>query len=271
MRLALALFSLSAATSLASAFVSRPRASDRQVAGLFAEQRTTPKVSEVFSDAITDADITVEEDGIFTQRRKFFGSALRNTAGMAAALSLPSLAPIDSALAADVPTKFDTFADEDCGFQISVPSSWEKSVQKLSDRRKIVFYVDPESGADDKTLFFAAYTPVRDDFTGLGSFGSVDQVAQMFILPKGELAGEETESKMISAESKKNAYIFDYISKVPQQPKRHFRTIFSLANGATGGAGGVLVTVTAQTPESRYDEMKPVFDEIIDSYGKIKK
>ena len=40
----------------------------------------------------------------------------------------------------------------------------------------------------------------------------------MTILPKGELAGEENTSKMIKAESKKNAYFFDYEAKTPGQP-----------------------------------------------------
>jgi hypothetical protein len=51
----------------------------------------------------------------------------------------------------------------------------------------------------------------------------------------------------------------------------HFRTIFTLQQGATGGAGAVLVTVTAQTPEKRYGELQSMFDQVMDSYGKSKK
>jgi len=52
--------------------------------------------------------------------------------------------------------------------------------------------------------------------------------------------------------------------------QRHFRTIFSLIQGATGGAGSVLVSITAQTLESRYDaEMKSKFEHIIDSFEKL--
>jgi hypothetical protein len=114
---------------------------------------------------------------------------------------------------------------------------------------------------------FIAYTPVRDDFTSLSSFGSAEEVGQATILPKGELAGVNgIESSMISAVSKKNAYYFDYVQKVPDQPQTHFRTIFTLATGATGGAGSVLVSITAQTPETEYSTMKPTFDQILDSY-----
>jgi hypothetical protein len=47
----------------------------------------------------------------------------------------------------------------------------------------------------------------------------------------------------------------------------HFRTIFSLVPGATGGAGSVLVSITVQCPETEYATMKPMFDQIISSYG----
>ena len=96
------------------------------------------------------------------------------------------------------------------------------------------------------------------------------QVAQSTVLPRGKIQGEQTESTLISAESKKNAYYFDYTAKAENQPETHFRAIFSLALGATGGAGNVLITLTAQTPEHCYKELKPVFDNIIESYGKIK-
>jgi hypothetical protein len=93
-------------------------------------------------------------------------------------------------------------------------------------------------------------------------------VAAQTILPKGELAGAEGTSQMISAKSEKQAYIFDYTQNVPPLPETHIKTIFSLAQGATGGAGAVLVTITVQTPQSRYEELKPTMEAIIQSYGK---
>eukprot|EP00534_Pseudo-nitzschia_fraudulenta_P016731 CAMPEP_0201251600 /NCGR_PEP_ID=MMETSP0852-20130820/66438_1 /ASSEMBLY_ACC=CAM_ASM_000632 /TAXON_ID=183588 /ORGANISM="Pseudo-nitzschia fraudulenta, Strain WWA7" /LENGTH=161 /DNA_ID=CAMNT_0047551203 /DNA_START=523 /DNA_END=1008 /DNA_ORIENTATION=- len=126
-------------------------------------------------------------------------------------------------------------------------------------------YFKPES--NQKTLMFIAYTPTRDDFTSLGSFGSVDEVGQSTILPKAELAAKQgIESEMLSAVSKKQAYYFDYVQSVPSQPKTHFRTIFSLATGATGGAGNVLVSITVQTPEADYSSMEPLFSNILNSY-----
>mmetsp|Transcript_10170 Transcript_10170/g.14926 ORF Transcript_10170/g.14926 Transcript_10170/m.14926 type:complete len:237 (-) Transcript_10170:793-1503(-) len=166
--------------------------------------------------------------------------------------------------------KYDLLQDQSCDFQISVPATWEKSEQKLPDRRSISFYIDPSSAGEEKNLFFSALTPIRDDFTSLSSFGSVDQVAQQTILPRGELNMESTKSVMLKAESKKNAYIFDYKVTPPNLSETHYRTVFYLAQGATGGAGAVLVTLTAQCPESRYGEMKPVFDQMIESFGKYK-
>lgn len=177
------------------------------------------------------------------------------------------------------------FDDTDYGFRLQVPSSWEETEQKLSGRRKAVFLVDPNSkdsatGAIE-TLGFIAYTPVRDDFTSLGSFGSVEQVAQTTILPKGELAVQDDSSKMLTAVSKNNAYYFDYVATpvVPTEPgsgsamtktlkPQHYRSIFTLLP-LKNSAGLTLVTITLQTTEERYEKMKGVFDSVIDSFGKI--
>ena len=67
------------------------------------------------------------------------------------------------------------YQDTDCKFSILVPTTWETTTQSLPDRRKIVFYFKP--GSERKTFLFVAYTPVRSDFTSLGSFGSVDEVS----------------------------------------------------------------------------------------------
>lgn len=199
-------------------------------------------------------------------RRNFLGKATAAALATSASVFLPT----QPAHAAGI--DLDTIEDPSNGFKISVPKTWTKSSQSLPDRRKIDLYVDESTPAsEDKTLMFLAYTPVRDDFTSLGSFGSVEEVAQSTILPKGQIMGEETTSKLMSAESKKNAYIFDYSAAVPGQPERHFRSIFTLAQGATGGAGANLVTITVQCPESRYGEMKPTFDAIVESYGKVGK
>lgn len=165
-----------------------------------------------------------------------------------------------------------TYRDEKYGFTIDFPSSWTKmdDITSLSDRRTISVYTDP---SDLSTSLLIVYTPIRDDFTSLNSFGSVDQVAAQTILPKGNLADVDTDvtAKMISATSSKQSYIFDYIQKVPQvqQPMTHYRTIFTLGNAQGNTAGAVLVTITLQTPESRYSTIQSAFDSIIDSYQRV--
>lgn len=160
-----------------------------------------------------------------------------------------------------------TFNDPTHGFSIQVPSNWVESSRILPDRRKIQLWTNP---TDPRVLLFVAYTPIRDDFTSISSFGSVEQVAAQTILPKGPLAGvDDVVSEMLSTRSAKQAYYFDYTQLVPNvQPLTHFRAIFALQQGATGGAGAVLVTVTAQAPEEVYKDVQPTFDRIIDSFGK---
>lgn len=201
------------------------------------------------------------EDTTSISRRGFASSVASVVAGSSALLIDPSFSIAEDAMA----TPLAPYEDKNCKFAIEMPSEWTKTEQSLPDRRKIVLYFKPDS--NQKTLFFVAYTPTRDDFTSLGSFGSVDDVAQATILPKAEIAAKQgIESEMLATESKKQAYFFDYVQSVPSQPTTHFRTIFSLATGATGGAGNVLVTITAQTPETDYASMKPLFDKVLASY-----
>jgi hypothetical protein len=101
--------------------------------------------------------------------------------------------------AANAATKLETFTDADYGFRLSTPIEWKKTIQTLSGRRKALFFTPDNNDGIIDTLLIIAYTPVRDDFTSLSSFGSVDAVAQATILPKGELGGTADNSRMISA------------------------------------------------------------------------
>lgn len=203
---------------------------------------------------------SLSKEEISISRRVFASSVANVVTGSSMLLINPSLSN-----AQDESTPLAIFKDNVCKFSIKVPSEWVMTEQTLPDRRKIILYFKPESG--QKTLMFIAYTPTRDDFTSLGSFGSVDEVAQATILPKAEIAAKQgIKSKMLNAVSSKKSYFFDYVQEIPSQPKTHFRTIFSLASGATGGAGSVLVSITLQTPEEDYQLMEPFFSKILDSY-----
>ena len=217
-------------------------------------------------------------------RRTWFTNSLISGTSVATLLvtAPPQMAWADSSSSSNTASsaaKLATFNDATNGFSLSVPSDWSQSEQTISDRRKLLLWRDP---SDEATLLFIAYTPVRDDFTSLGSFGSVDEVAAQTIMPKGAMMNLEDDAaaKMISAVSQKQAYFFDYIQSIPagggpSTPAQstliptHFRAIFSLQKGTAGNnAGAMLVTMTAQTPEERYSSMKSTFDAIINSYGK---
>lgn len=115
-------------------------------------------------DASTDALGTTKSDKTLQSSRRSWLS----TAGLATGVLFTQ-----SAFAAG--EKLETYQDEKLNFQIKVPANWDKQVQSLPDRRKIAMFIDPTSDKDKNLLFFA-FTPVRDDFTSLSSFGSVDQV-----------------------------------------------------------------------------------------------
>ncbi|GMI32686.1 hypothetical protein TrCOL_g5723 [Triparma columacea] len=158
------------------------------------------------------------------------------------------------------------YKDPNYNFVLSYPSDYIYTSQTLADRRVLQLFVSPTSPS---TSLFISYTPVRDDYTSLSSFGSVDQVGQMTILPKSELAGSGVESEMISSVSKSDAYFFDYKVKVKDEDK-HLRSIFTLCDGINGAAGKVLVTITGQCKEEDYGGVRMVFDKVEESFKKVK-
>jgi hypothetical protein len=226
--------------------------------------------ASAYTPTSTSTSTSVSSSSLQTassSRRQWLANSLVTLPAAAAFFASP---PIATAAATATATKFETYNDVKHGFSVSVPSEWTRTEQTLPDRRNILLWTDP---TDVTTFVFIAFTPVRDDFTGLSSFGSVDQVAAQTILPKGKIAGVDVDSQMLSAVSKKQAYFFDYKQCVPGvQPSTHVGTIFTLAQGATGMGGAVLATVTVQTPEERYQkDMKAVLETVMDSYGKSTK
>ena len=193
----------------------------------------------------------------------------RRTFLSSASLLLPlSTLPSPSFAASDSTT---TFEDTAYGFTVEYPDSWQSSPVSLADRRSLSLFVDPDQ---TNTNFFVAYTPVRDDFTSLSSFGTLESVATT-ILPKGDLANTHVESTLISSKSTSGpAYVYDYTVTLPDSPTRHLVTLFTLLPPAANNgvaAGSTLVTVTCQCLESDYGKEGGRMAKVVDSFVKAKK
>lgn len=136
---------------------------------------TTPTASTTAMKTTTNALPLVSSSQCeeVSRREMFLSTASRTLAVSAAAMLLGIQNPASAAAASS--GKLIDYKDETLGFTMKIPSDWEPSIQSLPDRRKISLYIKPDS--TQKTLMFMAYTPVRDDFTSLGSFGSVDEVS----------------------------------------------------------------------------------------------
>ena len=73
--------------------------------------------------------------------------------------------------------------------------------------------------------------------------------------------GLGVESKLITAESRKGYFYYDYVVQPEGQPKRHLLTIFTVL-----GEEQVLATFTAQCLEEQYEAAKPTLDAIAASF-----
>ena len=120
----------------------------------------------------------------------------------------------------------------------SVPADWVKLSGDPGGGRKMELYADPNN-AD--TNAFALITPVRGDYTSLGSFGSVE-VVQDTVMP----AAPDITYDVIKSEAQTGKYVYEYIVQVPEQPKRHLTTIFMVVSDC-------IVTFNFQAKQSDYN------------------
>jgi hypothetical protein len=242
-------------------------------ASCFVEARPFLSAETLWSTACSNGDSEgdLRRSAPMVRRRDFIVPLL-------SAASSVCILPLAAEASNVSPSDLTPYQDQNCRFEFLVPSSWKQKELQLPDRRKIIlFTVDNEENIPEKekTLMFIAYTPVRDDYTSLSAFGTVEQVGQMTILPKGGLLPldseqEPPESKLLEAISRQNTYLFDYTVKVPGDIFIiHHRALFYLAQGATGGAGSILVTVNLQIPEEKYGALKPKIDLMFNSFTKI--
>lgn len=137
-----------------------------------------------------------------------------------------------------------------------VPPDWTQlsdTTSAVSGGRRLVVYSSP---TDADFNCFLLLTPVRGDYTSLGSFGTLDSV-QDTIIPRGE----DIDSKLISSSSSSGRYTYEYTILVPGQPRRHLKTIFSLA-------ADNIVTFNVQTREETYSpEVAKISDAIMATFS----
>ncbi|KAG5190244.1 hypothetical protein JKP88DRAFT_16489, partial [Tribonema minus] len=142
-----------------------------------------------------------------------------------AALALPALAAGTT-----------EYVDDKFKFRFEVPAGWTQTETEISGRRKVVIWT-----SDGSANAFIAVTPVRGDFTSLGSFGTADEVSQTLI-PNGKgISGE-----MLNVKSKNSMYYYDYIIAQEGRPEKHLKSVWSVVSG------DALVTLTAQCDEANY-------------------
>ena len=99
----------------------------------------------------------------------------------AAALTLP-LHP----RAAQAEAQLSTYTDARYGVSFSLPEGWTAVPNQLADGRRLVLASDPK---DESTNVFIAFTPIRPDYSSLGSFGTIDYVAST-VIPQCGANGE---------------------------------------------------------------------------------
>jgi len=110
---------------------------------------------------------------------------------------------------------------------------------------------------------FVAATPLRGDYTSLGSFGNLDYV-ESTVVPKGP----GIESRCLESRSQRGTYFYDYTVKQEGRPEKRLKTIFAVVPDEFSP---VLVTFTAQCDVADYEEYGTLLSAIASSFELNKK
>jgi len=158
------------------------------------------------------------------------------------------------------------FKDSRYGVSFGILAGWEATPNELADGRRLVLASDP---SNSDTNIFIAFTPIRPDYSSLGSFGNIDYVASTVIPSCGQNGacrfanGDAIEGRMIASSVRKGNYVYDYTIEQKNGPTRHLLSLFTVQ--ADAGAS-ILVSLTAQCLDSNYAELAPTFNAVIESY-----
>lgn len=200
---------------------------------------------------LTLADAMLPLNRIWYERR----AAVADLGALSGLALLPAKAveqqpDVMVAFARDVqgnPTMAATFA---------VPPDWKMlsdTTAAVSGGRRLIVYSSP---TDTDWNCFLLLTPVRGDYTSLGSFGTLDSV-QDTIIPRGE----DIDSKLIASSASSGRYVYEYVISVPGQPKRHLKTIFTLV-------ADTIVTFNIQAREESYTpDVAATSEKIVSSFA----
>jgi hypothetical protein len=197
-------------------------------------------------------------------RREFLGKA--SAAALSVALTGAS-SPV-YAKDADSATGLEKYTDERYGGTFGVPAGWKPTPNQLDDGRRLVLATDP---SDESTNIFIAYTAIRPDYTSLGSFGTIDFVANTVLPQCGDISypcsfdkGDKIEAKMLEQSTVNGNYVYDYTIQEKGGPIRHLRSLFTVR---VDGGASLLVGLTAQCLEPNYAGKSALFQEVLKSYS----
>lgn len=150
------------------------------------------------------------------------------------------------------------------------PTGWPVTEQELQGSRYLYIATDPAE--PDSANVVLTFQPLGADYTSLGSFGTQQLVGNSLMPQCADASGggctletDGIEGKMIGQSVVKGAYAYDYTIEQTGQKPRHLRTLFAVQTEE--GRGRRLVTLTAQCYESKYAELKPLFEKVLESYS----
>lgn len=143
---------------------------------------------------------------------------------------------------------------EETNYRLRVPAGFSRNNASLKGGRILTIFT---SESDKDSNITIAEIPVQADYQKLTSFGSLENVLENLV--PSRVAGNAVLSATL--DPKKNAYLIEY----KMQPRgsaglKHLYTVFSLKPGEA------IITITAQTADANWENMRDTFLAVANSY-----
>ncbi|KAJ6799968.1 psbP domain-containing protein 3, chloroplastic [Iris pallida] len=243
---------------MASVFSSLPPASPPLTRSREIPQIRSRSIQSVEKSRLDNRSRTCFDDRSGTRRRDALLGIFMTT------VSFPVVA-MKAIAETDVQEGFRTYEDETNKFRILMPEDWLVGAGDTKSIKSVTAFY-PEEASDSNVS--VAITGIGPDFTGLKSFGSVDEFAETLVsgLDRSWRRPPGVAAKLIDCKSKNGLYYIEYTLQNPGESRRH---IVSAIGMAFNGWYNRLYTVSGQFVEDGSEKYRSQIEKAVSSFRLI--
>lgn len=153
------------------------------------------------------------------------------------------------------------FENDKDKYKFMVPSGWEQSEGMAGTRKVVAFHPADRTDVNVTILI----TLLAADFTGLGSFGTVDAFGETLVngLDRSWQKKPGQKALLLKTKAMNDSYYIEYTLQKPDEPRIH---LFSVVTMGRNGWYSNLYTFTGQYPDEEGSAFEKTVDKIVKSF-----